>query len=153
MGAVIKEKKVVPKSLLPAHPRGLFEVWCEMMLLIKAAPIVPLPCSVSLSSWLHRRLKEVDNIGDTVCVHVCHIPSPLRGWCVMPFHPAMATGSRERLHSCRSGAHRWEDEKLPTGPPTSQPQKPPWAHTSHFYLPRRGRRGLVCAMCCSFRTP
>lgn len=49
MGVVIKERKVVLKSLLPAHPQGLFEIRCEMMLLIKAAPIVHAPCSVSSS--------------------------------------------------------------------------------------------------------
>lgn len=51
MGAVIKERKVVLKSLLPAHRQGLFEARCKMMLLIKAAPIVRAPRSVSSSSW------------------------------------------------------------------------------------------------------
>lgn len=60
----------------------------------------------------------------------------------MPFHPAVATGSRARLRSCCSGAHRCEHEKLPAGPPTSQPQKPPWAHTSHFWLPSQREEGL-----------
>lgn len=69
------------------------------------------------------------------CVRVCQI-SFLWDWCVMPFHPAMATGSRERLHSSCSGAHHWEDEKLPTEPPDfPASEKPPWAHTSHFCLP------------------
>lgn len=53
--------------------------------------------------------------------------------CAESFHQASATGSRARLHSCRSGAHRWDDEKLPTEHPlTSQPQTPPWAHISPF---------------------
>lgn len=138
MGTVIKERKVVLKSLLLAHPQGLFEKRCEMMLLIKAAPIVHAPCSVSSSLWLLWRLKEVDNIGDSVCMCVCVYVSsfllPLRAWCVMPYMQ-LATGSRECLHSCRSGAHHWEDEKHPTESLTSQPQKPPWAHTSLFCLP------------------
>lgn len=71
MGVVIKERKVVLKSLLPAHPQGLFEIRCEMMLLIKAAPIVRAPCSVSSSPWLLWRLKEVGNIADSVSVCAC----------------------------------------------------------------------------------
>ena len=85
-----------------------------------------------------------------VSVRVCVSSlSVLRGWCVMSFHPAMATGSRERLHSSRSGAHHWEDEKLPTEPRLPSLKKPPWAHTSHFCLPsqRKGRGGGVSVRC------
>ncbi len=132
------------------------------MLLIKAAPIEPAPGSVPSSPWLLWRPKEVDNIGDRVllcvCVSVCvcQISFFLRGWCVIPFHPAMATGSRERLHSSRSGAHHWEDEKLPTEPPTSQPQKATMSSYLSFLSPfteEGKRRGLVYAVCHSILTP
>lgn len=117
------------------------------MLLIKAAPIVPALCSASSSLWLLWRLQEVDSIGE--CVNVC-VSFLIRNWCVMPFHPAIiATGSKEHLHLSRSGAHHWEDEKFPTVHRLPSLKKPPWVHTSHFFLPshRKGKRGGLRRLC------
>lgn len=74
----------------------------------------------------------------------------------MSFHPAMATGSRERLHSSRSGAHHWEDEKLPTEPPTSQPQKATMSSYLSFLSPfteEGKRRRRECAPCAAASKP
>ena len=168
MGVVIKEK-VVQKSLLPAHPRGLFEIWCEMMLLIKAAPIVPALGSVSSSLWLLLmavwRLKEVHNIGNSVCmcvyvcvclcVCVCQISFPLWDWCVMPSHPAH--GHREQrasaLLSLRSSPlGGWKASHRAPDFPASKATMSSYLSYLSPCAEERKRRGLVCAVCRSILT-